>query len=86
MTLNGHEFSVQTATEMGYTTTRIPQENNTFAYILKVPFNDPVVEKLVRLSVKYICLELLSVTQVVRLKFCHLFTFEFFPNLYTFLS
>lgn len=50
VTLNGQEYSVLTAVQMGYSITRIPQENNTFAYILRVPFDDPVVEKLVRIT------------------------------------
>ncbi|XP_056598711.1 zona pellucida protein AX 4 [Triplophysa dalaica] len=45
VTLNGQELSVLTAVQMGYLITRIPQEN-TFAYILKVPFDNAVVKKL----------------------------------------
>ncbi|XP_051512641.1 uncharacterized protein LOC127416983 [Myxocyprinus asiaticus] len=44
--LNGNEFSMLTATQKGYSITRIPQDNNTFAYIIRVPFDDPLVEKL----------------------------------------
>nr|XP_055053904.1 zona pellucida protein AX 4 [Misgurnus anguillicaudatus] len=45
VTLNGQEFSVLTATQMGYSITRISQDNNTFAYILRVQFDDSVVKK-----------------------------------------
>lgn len=47
VTLNGQELSVLTAMQMGYLITRIPQENDTFAYILQVPFDNAVVKKLV---------------------------------------
>uniref|UniRef100_A0A672RNI8 Zona pellucida protein AX 4 n=1 Tax=Sinocyclocheilus grahami TaxID=75366 RepID=A0A672RNI8_SINGR len=43
--LNGEEISVLTATEMGYSITRVPEGNNTFAYIIRVPFGDQFVVK-----------------------------------------
>lgn len=64
VTLNGQEFSVLTAMQMGYSIARIPQDNNTFAYILRVPFDDSVVKKLVRLFllIKSPWLRLIAVT------------------------
>ncbi|XP_073692754.1 zona pellucida protein AX 4 [Garra rufa] len=43
--LNGQEISVLTAAQMGYSITRVSEENNTFAYILRVPFEDQFVVK-----------------------------------------
>lgn len=48
--LNGQEISVPTAMQMGYSITRVPEDgDNTFAYILRVPFEDPFVVKQVSL-------------------------------------
>ncbi|XDV18957.1 hypothetical protein PO909_024543 [Leuciscus waleckii] len=43
--LNGQEFSVSTAMQMGCSISRVPQDNNTFAYILRVPFDAQFVVK-----------------------------------------
>ncbi|RXN21476.1 egg envelope glyco -like precursor [Labeo rohita] len=43
--LNGQEISVLTAAQMGYSITRVSEENNTFAYIIRVPFEDQFVVK-----------------------------------------
>lgn len=47
--LNGQEFSVSTAMQMGCSITRVPQDNNTFAYIVGVPFDAEFVVKQVSL-------------------------------------
>ncbi|KAL1271680.1 hypothetical protein QQF64_030696 [Cirrhinus molitorella] len=43
--LNGQEISVLTAAQMGYSITRVSEGNNTFAYIIRVPFEDQFVVK-----------------------------------------
>ncbi|KAF4111382.1 zona pellucida protein AX 4 isoform X2 [Onychostoma macrolepis] len=43
--LNGQEISVLTAAKMGYSITRVPEEENSFAYIIRVPFDDRLVVK-----------------------------------------
>lgn len=47
--LNGQVFSVPTAMQMGLSITRVPQDNNTFAYIIGVPFDAQFVVKRVSL-------------------------------------
>lgn len=47
--MNGQEFSLSAAMQMGCSITRVPQENNTFAYILTVPFDAQFVVKQVSL-------------------------------------
>jgi len=43
--LNGQEFSVSTAMQMGISITRVRQDNSTFAYIVRVPFDAQYVKK-----------------------------------------
>ncbi|KAK7171029.1 hypothetical protein R3I94_001054 [Phoxinus phoxinus] len=43
--LNGQEFSVSAAMQIGCSITRVPQDNNTFAYIVMVPFDAQFVVK-----------------------------------------
>ncbi|XP_041927019.1 uncharacterized protein LOC121690492 [Alosa sapidissima] len=45
VTLNGHEFNLVEATQHGYTIVKAPHANGTHAYIIKVPFEDPMVLK-----------------------------------------
>uniref|UniRef100_A0A672JWJ7 Uncharacterized LOC107597052 n=1 Tax=Sinocyclocheilus grahami TaxID=75366 RepID=A0A672JWJ7_SINGR len=43
--LNGQAISVLTAAQMGYSITRVSEGKNTFAYIIRVPFDDQFVVK-----------------------------------------
>ncbi|XP_042582956.1 zona pellucida protein AX 4 isoform X7 [Cyprinus carpio] len=43
--LNGQEISVSTAAQMGYSITRVSEGKDTFAYIIRVPFDDQFVVK-----------------------------------------
>ncbi|XP_059396163.1 uncharacterized protein LOC132128488 [Carassius carassius] len=43
--LNGQEISVLTAAQMGYSISRVSEGNDTFAYIIRVPFDDQSVVK-----------------------------------------
>ncbi|NP_001191108.1 zona pellucida protein AX 4 precursor [Danio rerio] len=45
MEFNGQEISVLTAIQMGYSVTRVSETNLTFAYIIRVPFQDQFVVK-----------------------------------------
>ncbi|XP_062372155.1 uncharacterized protein LOC134059708 [Sardina pilchardus] len=45
VTLNGHEFNLVEATQRGYTIVEVPHANGTHAYIIRVPFEDPLVPK-----------------------------------------
>ncbi|XP_061092108.1 uncharacterized protein LOC133124705 isoform X2 [Conger conger] len=44
--LNGEPFSVPEAIQSGYPIARVPHSNGTHAYVLRVPFEDPVVPKM----------------------------------------
>ena len=49
VTLNGHDFTILEANKSGLVITMVPQPNSTLhAYILRVPFEDAVVHKLVK--------------------------------------
>lgn len=48
MELNGQEISALTAAQMGYSITRVSEGENTFAYMIRVPFDDQLVVKQVR--------------------------------------
>lgn len=48
--LNGQEISVSTAAQMGYSITRVSEGKDTFAYIIRVPFDDQFVVKQVRFA------------------------------------
>lgn len=50
MELNGQEISVLTAAQMGYSITRVSEGENTFAYMIRVPFDDQFVVKQVRFA------------------------------------
>ncbi|TRY94235.1 hypothetical protein DNTS_028579, partial [Danionella cerebrum] len=43
--LNGHEVPVLNAIQMGYSISRVSEDNSTFAYILRVSFDDKFVMK-----------------------------------------
>ena len=47
MMLNGESFSVSEAFQSGYKISKIPHPNGTHAYVLKVPFEDRIVLKVV---------------------------------------
>lgn len=57
MELNGQEISALTAAQMGYSITRVSEGENTFAYMIRVPFDDQLVVKQVRFvfQVKTFC-------------------------------
>ncbi|XP_036404337.1 uncharacterized protein LOC118791163 [Megalops cyprinoides] len=46
LTLNGEPFTVAGAIQSGYPITEVPHANGTHAYILRVPFKDPIVPKM----------------------------------------
>nr|XP_046184366.1 uncharacterized protein LOC124013855 [Oncorhynchus gorbuscha] len=51
VTLNGHNFTILEANKSGLVITMVPQPNSTLhAYILRVPFEDAVVHKLMVMS------------------------------------
>ncbi|KAL2079595.1 hypothetical protein ACEWY4_025339 [Coilia grayii] len=45
VSINDHEFSVAMATQSGYTIVEVPHANRTHGYVMKVPFEDPIVRK-----------------------------------------
>lgn len=48
--LNAETFSVAEAFQSGYTVSEVPHPNGTHAYALKVPFEDPIVLRMVSTS------------------------------------
>lgn len=58
--LNGHNFTILEANKSGLVITMVPQPDNTLhAYILRVPFEDAVVHKLVKNNLYLLFNELL---------------------------
>ena len=50
--LNGHNFTILEATKSGLVITMVPQPNsNLHAYILRLPFEDAAVHKLVKRNI-----------------------------------
>ncbi|XP_031441159.1 uncharacterized protein LOC105907156 [Clupea harengus] len=45
VSLNGHEFTTVEATQSGYTIVKVPHANGTHAYVFRVPFEAPMVQK-----------------------------------------
>ncbi|XP_036404341.1 uncharacterized protein LOC118791167 [Megalops cyprinoides] len=46
LTLNGEPFTVAEAIQSGYPITEVPHANGTHAYVLRVPFEDPIIPKM----------------------------------------
>lgn len=58
--LNGHNFTIPEANKSGLVITMVPQPDSTLhAYILRVPFEDAVVHKLVKNNLYLLFNELL---------------------------
>lgn len=58
--LNGHNFTILEANKSGLVITMVPQPDSTLhAYILRVPFEDAVVHKLVKNNLYLLFNELL---------------------------
>ena len=49
VSLNGMVMTVPDATQNGYQVSKVPHDNDTYAYTVLVPFEDPIVSKLVSL-------------------------------------